>query len=174
MKLGRTKLTMGSHGCLVSAMSTIYQSSPPAILKISGGITNDGLVVTGTVALALGGKALPATKVPPNGWCIAVTDFYKNAGYPTHFFVMNAQTKQQIDPLDLPARVEPLSYPIVEYRPFTNVRLKVDETWQEADKRWAIENEICVTGWDAPDAPMSQQRVIAAIRNYHERFFPKS
>lgn len=90
--------------------------------------------------------------------------------FPTHFFCVNMDTKQQIDPLDFPAQIEPLTYPIVEYRPFTKVTLVNPMTWQEEAKKWATENGIISGGWDAPDAPMSQVRVAAALKNFQERF----
>lgn len=41
-------------------------------------------------------------------------------------------------------------------------------TWQDEAQAWAVENKIIVSGWDAPDAPMSQVRVAAAMKNLSE------
>lgn len=117
------KQTIHAIGCLLCSMGTLYQKHPLELLKVPGGVTAGGESVTGTLAAACGGKALPATTQAPQGWCIAVTDFYASVGFATHFFCVNMQTKQQIDPLDFPAKVEPLTYPIKHFRPFTNIKL---------------------------------------------------
>jgi hypothetical protein len=107
------------------SIGTLYQRHPLELLKVPGGVTADGASVTGVLAAACGGQALAATQTPPKGWCIAVTDFYASVGFATHFYCVNMDTKQQIDPLDFPAKVEPLDprYVIKGYRPFTNIKL---------------------------------------------------
>ncbi len=64
------------------------------------------------------------TNDAPAGWCIAQTDHYASKGFTQHFFCVNVQTKEQIDPLKFPAVIEPLTFAIQSYRPFTNVVLK--------------------------------------------------
>ncbi len=171
-KLGKSKLGVGGYGCFATSLGTLFQKTLAEIMAIAGGITNDGLVVANVIAKACGGAALPPTNVPPKGWCIAVTNKYAPQGFPTHFFCVNMDTKQQIDPLDFPAQVEPLSYPIVEYRPFTGVKLVTVQTWQEEAKQFATENGIIGSGWETPDEPMSQVRVAAALKNFKDRFIP--
>lgn len=122
-KLGKSKLTVSGFGCFVCSIATLYQRHPEELLAVTGGIQNDGNLISDVLARACGGRALPGTTKPPTGWCIAKTDHYASAGYPTHFFCVNPQTREQIDPLDLPAKVEPLTYRILEYRPFTNTVL---------------------------------------------------
>lgn len=123
LKLGGSKLTVYSYGCFASAIATLYQCPVEELLKVQGGFLSDGNLVSSVLAKHCGGQALAATTVPPKGWCIAVTDHYKAAGYPTHFFCYNHDTGERIDPLDFPAVVEKNDYHIVQYRPFTNIKL---------------------------------------------------
>jgi hypothetical protein len=131
LKLGMSKLTVGGYGCLVQSIATLFQIDTVGILSISGAVNAQGYANTSLIAKALGGEALPATKTPPKGWCIAMTDHYAPQ-FPTHFLVVNADTKQQVDPLDYPAKVEPLAgYRIVAYRPFNGVRFDPSLVQQE-------------------------------------------
>lgn len=171
VRLGKSKLLVPGYGCFVMSLANLYQRDPLELLKVPGGITDGGLVVSSVIAKHCGGEALPKTITPPQGWCIAVTNKYA-PDFPTHFFCVNMTTKQQIDPLDFPAQVEPLTYPIVEYRPFTNIKLVISETWQKQAEKWAVENGIISSGWENPDAPMSQVRIAAALKNFKERFIP--
>lgn len=120
--IGKSKLTIHGYGCLLVSMANLYQRPPLEIMTIPGAFTTEGLAVTGTIARACGGESLPATATPPRGWCIAMTNKYASVGVPTHFFLVNAQLGLQVDPLDFPAIPEPISYPIVEYRPFSNTK----------------------------------------------------
>ncbi len=167
--LGKSKLSVRGFGCFATSLGTLFQKTLAEIMAISGGITADGLVVADVIAKACGGSALPKTTVPPKGWCIAVTNKYAPQGFPTHFFCVNNDTKQQIDPLDFPAQPEPLTYPVVEYRPFTGVKLVISQTWQEEAQKFAQDNGI-IGDWTDPNAPMTQVRVAAALKNYHDRF----
>lgn len=160
---------MQGYGCFVCALATIYQKHPKEIMAIPGAITDSGLLVSSLVAQGCGGASLPKTTTPPSGWSIAVTDHYKPNGVDTHFFVVNAEKKLQIDPLDFPAQPEPLRYKIVEYRPFTNIKLNT-QTWQEEVRAWSEDKGIITQGWETPDAPMSQLRVAASLKNFYDRF----
>jgi hypothetical protein len=122
-KLGTSKLTVQGYGCFLCSIATLYQRHPEELLQVPGAFVGSGNLVSGVLAKYCGGEAKPATTKPPKGWCIAMTDHYKDAGFPTHFFCVNPDTKEQIDPLDFPAKVEPLGYRIVQYRPFTNTVL---------------------------------------------------
>lgn len=115
-------LTIHGYGCFLCSLATIYQRSPLDLLKIPGAVTPGGLIEPPVIAEACGGVAEAHTKLAPAGWCIAVTDKYASLGFPTHFFCVNAQTLQQVDPLKFPAVIEPISYHIVEYRPFTMIK----------------------------------------------------
>lgn len=173
LPLGKSKLTIGSHGCFVASLATLYQRAIPDILAIEGAVNSGGYVNSQLVAKKYNGNAGAPVKPGqeaqlPKGWCIAVTDHYKAAGYPTHFFCVNVEKKLQIDPLDFPAQPEELVYPIVEYRPFTNIKLVTQQTWQEETKEWCISNGI-ITQWDTADDDV-MYRVGAAIRNYHRNF----
>lgn len=169
LKLGKSKLGVPGYGCFACSLGTLFQKTLAEIMAIPGGITDDGMVVSAVIAAKCAGQALPATTTPPKGWCIAMTNKYAPQGFPTHFICVNNDTKQQIDPLDFPAQVEPLTYPIVEYRPFTGVKLVTAQTWQQEAQSFAQDNGL-ISDWSAPDAPMSQVRVAAALKNYHDRF----
>ena len=121
-RLGESKLTVHAYGCFLVSIATIYQRDPKELLDVKGAFTNDGLLVSQVLAKHCGGQTRTVSK-PPDGWCIAITDHYKGAGYPTHFFCYNHNTKEQIDPLDFPAKVEPVTYNIIQYREFTNIEL---------------------------------------------------
>lgn len=123
LTIGASGLTIHQYGCLLCSMATLYQRNPLDLLKIEGGVTKTGLLVTATIAKALGGSAKKATKTAPDGWCIAMTKHYASHGYPTHFFCYNPSTKEMIDPLDYPAKVRQLAYKIDHYRPFDGIRL---------------------------------------------------
>jgi hypothetical protein len=121
--LGKSKLTIHGYGCFLTSIANLYGVHPTELLKVKGGVTDTGLVVSSVLAKYCGGEVLPTTKTAPKGWCIGMTDQYKNQGFPTHFLCVNMDTKQQIDPLDFPCNIEPLTYKIVEFRPFTGVKL---------------------------------------------------
>lgn len=123
LKLGASKLTIHGYGCFVCSLATLYQKTPQELLKIPNAISDQGYLRSALIARECGGAALPATATAPDGWCVAMTTKFKDIGYPTHFFLFNSKTKQQLDPLDFPMLPEPLSYYISEYRPFTNTKL---------------------------------------------------
>ena len=75
------------------------------------------------LARACGGDYKGVMAEPDHGWQIAMTDHYAPLGYPTHFFCVNMDTHEQIDPLKFPAVIEPLTYSIKELRGFTGVVL---------------------------------------------------
>lgn len=121
LTLGNTKMTIYGFGCFLCSIGMLYQWHPRSLMAVQGGIIgSSGLLVSSVLAKACGGAALPQTTVPPQGWCIAVTNKYAPK-YPTHFFCVHPQKKLQIDPLRFPAGVQPLTYPIVAYRPFTKI-----------------------------------------------------
>ncbi len=173
VKLATSKLTIGSHGCFIACLATLYQKNPTDIIAIPGAVNSGGYVNSVMVANKYGGEAKKAVKPQdaatlPEGWCVAMTDHYKNAGYPTHFFLVNPAKKLQIDPLDYPAQADPLVYPIVEYRPFTKILFTTQQTWQEDAQEWATNNGIISTWGTADDEIM--HRVAAALKNFHDRF----
>lgn len=122
LKIGSSTLTIHGYGCFLCSLGTLFQKHPTEIMKIPNAITPDGLVVAGVIAKACGGDYTGQFQ-NGFGWQIAQTDHYAAQGYPTHFFCVNMQTKQQIDPLKFPAVVEPLSYHVVNVRVFTGTKL---------------------------------------------------
>jgi hypothetical protein len=122
LNLGPSKLHIGGYGCFLMSLATFFQKSPLELLKIPNGILSSGDLISSVIAKECGGGVLPATTRPPQEWCIGVTDRYKPQ-FPTHFLLVNPKTGQQIDPLDFPAKPEPISYTFTQYRPFTNGKL---------------------------------------------------
>lgn len=122
LKIGSSKLTIGEAGCVVMSIATLMQVDPTVILAIPGAFTPAGWANIGVIMKALGGEALPATNTPPKGWCMAVTDNFAPQ-FPTHFFPMSADSRQQVDPLDNPAKVEVLGgYRVTQYRPLKGIK----------------------------------------------------
>lgn len=122
LNLGPSKLHIGGYGCFLMSLATLFQKSPLELLKIQGGILPSGDLISSVIATACHGEALKATTTPPQEWCIGVTDRYKPQ-FPTHFVLVNPKTNQQIDPLDFPAKPEPIGYHFIQYRPFTGGKL---------------------------------------------------
>jgi hypothetical protein len=142
LKLGKSKLTIGGFGCFLCSIATLYQRDPRDLLNIAGGVTDAGLVDSDRLARACGGSAERKTGIIPKGWCIAMTRDYAEQGYPTHFFCVNmdkGEQVDQIDPLDYPAKPEPLTYKIDHFRPFANVVLNTaPDTPEDEDLKNAI------------------------------------
>lgn len=167
--MGSSKLRVGTHGCFFCMLCTIYQVDPLIMLRRKELWDKNGNIYSDIFAKICGGERLPTTAVAPKEWCIGVTNKYA-PNFPTHFVLVNPELKQQADPLDSPAQVETQDYSFFEYRRFTNTKFNSTETWQKQAERWAVDNAIIGSGWDAPDAPMSQVRVAAALKNFHDRF----
>ncbi|HLD63276.1 MAG TPA: hypothetical protein VI913_00070 [Candidatus Peribacteraceae bacterium] len=113
--------TIHDYGCFLVSVGNLYQRSPVELCDVTGIFTPEGWLVSSVAAKSSGGESLPKTTTAPQGWCIAVTKDIPNVGM--HFFCVNPDTKEMIDPLKHPALIEPLKYKIVEYRPFTNIKL---------------------------------------------------
>lgn len=125
IKLGQG-VTVGSHGCLLVSLSNLYQTPPEIILSGMHNISWNGEADTHRIAIKCGGEALPTTTKQPEGWCIAMTDYYKKV-FPTHFFCLNTDTNEMIDPLVNPPKRETNRYNVIAYRPFTNIKLDFTE-----------------------------------------------
>jgi len=126
-KLGHSNLTVNGYGCFLCSIATLYQNSPIELLGVPGGFTDAGTLVSGELAKHCGGIAMPKTTEAPVGWCIAMTDHYASQGFPTHYFCVNMQTHEQIDPLKFPGAIEPLTFSIKEFRQFTNTMLETNK-----------------------------------------------
>ena len=174
LNLGKSKLTINGYGCLLVSVATLFQRDPVDILKAPGCITDAGLSVLAKMAAFCGGVYKGESDMAPAGWCIAVTDHYKPQGVDTHFFCVNKALGLQIDPLDKNPAPEPLTYKILKYRLFNGAVLgtsaPVPPDWKATAEAWSKANDIVVSGWENPEQPMSQVRVIEALRKYHDRF----
>ncbi len=120
--LGKSKLTVHGYGCFVCSIATLYQIDPAELLEVPKAFTKEGLLDSSKLAQFCGGEVTKKL-IAPDGWCIAMTDHYKDQGFETHFFCVNTQTNEMVDPLKFPARIEPISYKIKHYRVFTNTVL---------------------------------------------------
>ncbi len=127
LPLGPSQVTVHGFGCFLCSIATLYQVSPKNLLKVPGAFNAEGDLIAAILAKACGGTYLGIVK-DIFGWGIAMTDFYAHLGYPTHFFCVNLQTREMIDPLKFPAKIEPLTYNITQLRDFTGIRLGVIET----------------------------------------------
>lgn len=123
-KLGKSTLTVDGYGCFLCSIATLYQKSPAELLAVTAAFDDQGILNSGILATFCGGSAGAKVTEPPEGWCIAQTDHYASKGFTQHFFCVNVQTKEQIDPLAFPATIAPLTFAIQSYRPFSNVMLK--------------------------------------------------
>jgi hypothetical protein len=141
MTLGQSQLTVHGFGCYLTSIANLFQRPVTELLKVPGGITADGLVVSNVLAAYCGGSYGGASQIPGKGWCIGMTDKYASLGYPTHFICVNLDTHQQIDPLKFPAVIEPLTYPIKEYRVFGGVKLGTDTEMADLQHQLQIAQE---------------------------------
>lgn len=124
-KLPNSNLTVGDYGCYLCSMATLAQRNTPGNLLVpSNYFAPGGLIITSPLATFLGMFYVGSSTVAPKGWCIGRTDKYAGLGFPTHFLPVNVDTNEMIDPLKYPAKVEPLTYKINQYRIFTGVDLK--------------------------------------------------
>ena len=87
-----------------------------AILTASDCINSQGMMISECAAKSLGLGYAGKTTSPPNFPCIAETDFYKNKGYPQHFFVYLPNGEIHDPLLSYGPTVN--NYPIVSYRLF--------------------------------------------------------
>lgn len=122
-KLPNSNLTIGGWGCFLCSLSNLAGGKihPLELMKTPNGFVKGGLLVSGVLAQALGMERSETVKTAPKGWCIGVTDHYKNKGVPTHFVCVNMQTKKMIDPLAYPAKIEDNTYKYFQYRTFEGV-----------------------------------------------------
>ena len=120
MTLGKSSLTMAGSGCFVCSLASLLDQSPDITLEAlnkAGAIDSWGKLLSDKAAPALKmrykGKAKnrPPDKDFP---LICETDYYKNKGYPQHFFLYMG--KQIMDPLN--GEIYDNFYPIVSYRLF--------------------------------------------------------
>ena len=51
-----------------------------------------------------------------------------------------------------------------------NSEHEMEPTWQEQAEQWSKDNEIITSGWETPDAPMSQVRVAASLKKFYDTF----
>lgn len=118
-----SNLRIRGYGCLLCSLATLGQGELLDLLKVPGAFAQGGLAVSGVIAKAMGMFYVGPSTTAPKGWCIGRTDKYAAQGFPTHFLCVNVDTNEMIDPLKFPARIEPLTYKINQYRVFTGVKL---------------------------------------------------
>lgn len=184
-KLGKSNLTVHGYGCFLVSLANLYQRSPVELLGIPNAINDDGLLIASVIAKYCGGEYSGQFQAGA-GWQIAQTDHFAPQGFPTHFFAVNLQSKQQIDPLKFPAVVEPLTYKIVNVRVFTNTDLPAGsfqpppsgpypdvavDRWSVEPIRWAKEKGI-MTGYEnglfEPLKPVSREELAVVAKRLYD------
>lgn len=142
VKLGFSELTIGSHGCYLTAIANLAQVNPVALMNDAKKAKNGfqgALLVSSIIAELCDMKYDGATTSRPKGISIAVTNDNARLGIPTHFFILLADGRM-IDPLTYPAKIEENKYSIVQYRKFSGIKL--DPTDYEEDLRPWFEIEM--------------------------------
>jgi len=124
LKIGKTNLTLGSHGCLICSLAMILKRPPYEILQElneSVAFTDkthpkgEGLLDWWRASSVLKFGYRYVKKTDSNRICIAETNYWRNKGVPQHFFVrLNVDTIA--DPLDYPVIERLCNYNIVSYR----------------------------------------------------------
>lgn len=127
MKIGST--TIGSDGCLVCSLATLFQVNPVTIIRNKELFNSLGELSLGEACTYLGGKLRKrTTKLTMNGVVLAKTKHYAPK-FPTHFFLLDTRNDEMIDPLDNPAFRRPNKYKVSEY-------IVIDDThllWMEIE-----------------------------------------
>ncbi len=113
-------LKMSNYGCVITSIACLDGRTPDVILGLlqkAKAIDKLGRVIWQVASLALDCLWGGITSTKPKYPCIAMTNYYKSKGFPTHFFVaLNNEEKIIIDPLT--GKKEVNKYPIVSYRLF--------------------------------------------------------
>lgn len=179
LPLGPSRLKVGGYGCFIASLATIFQKPLQELLNVPGGVDANGNTNSSVIAAYCQGEALPPTTLPQKGWCIGVTDHFAPQ-FPTHFVCVNMDTKQQIDPLDFPAKPEPLTYKIKQFRPFKGIKLPnvinpqpVGPFPDVSPDRWSAQyiEAAKFHGWIGgypdgtfkPEQPMTREEVVALV-----------
>ena len=117
--MGHSQEKIGPSGCFLTSLGMLSDRDPSitnAILTASDCINSQGMMISECAAKSLGLGYAGKTTSPPNFPCIAETDFYKNKGYPQHFFVYLPNGEIHDPLLSYGPTVN--NYPIVSYRLF--------------------------------------------------------
>lgn len=99
--IGSTKLTLAKWGCLITSLASIIDKTPKEvnkILKLSGSITKDGMVIHNIASKALN-LTYNGFSTVPSGICIGCTNNYARHGIFTHFFVWLDKNSEIMDPI---------------------------------------------------------------------------
>lgn len=135
--IGKSELTFGKSGCLITSLACMTDMTPLEVNKLlmsvdgyddGNGIpdknySDDYLVIHDRAAKVFGllyhGKS---TNGVPNYMTIACTNFYARKGYPTHFFLWLNDKGLIIDPLNGQKFIN--KYNITSYRLYEQIKKK--------------------------------------------------
>lgn len=177
-KLGGSDLTIGAYGCFLTSIAILGGSLNPLELNEEGlkrgGFSNYGLLISSTIAKIVGLEAVfntnglnfprPHATLP----CIAITDYYKSRGVPTHFFVYLPDGRT-VDPLDLvPEPKENKVYKITGYRHFLGVQVDQPKDWRDRARREAMDDGY--TNGERPNDQLTRVELWETLRKFKERF----
>jgi len=181
-KIGQSNLTVHGFGCFVVSIANLFQKQPETLLNVIGGYTPEGLLYAKVLAKECGGEYI-GRATTGEGWQIAQTDHYQRQGYETHFFCVNLEKRQMIDPLKFPATVETLAFRIVNVRVFTGVKLDTSVTIPTGPfpdvglERWSADaitfckDEKFMQGYDdgtfKPTNPVSREEMAVVIERLY-------
>jgi len=145
-KLGTCTTTIKASGCFISCLSMLAEIEPPEVNKLltkNGGYSNGCMLLSEKAAEILGLEYKGKVVKDPKTLCVAETNYYKNRGFPQHFFIYNQG--DMVDPLDNNPEWRGCSYPIVSYRLFSNKNNMSEMYKVDSKLRNAIEK---ITGKD--------------------------
>lgn len=142
-KIGNSNVTIGSHGCLLTAFSNITGITPDSIADIAyenGCIDSEGNLNSVKLAKILKVEYEEPIKVktkPPYP-CIAETNYYAPVGVPQHFFVADSGN-MIIDSFDGKLKDNIYKNNMVSYR-----RFKPKQSSDEFEQSWEFMKTIKV------------------------------
>jgi len=124
LKIGNTKMTIGSEGCYLTCISMIAGQTPDVVNNIltrHGGYNIQGLILNDRAAQLLKMTyklhTTPYVVSPSSFPIICETNHYWKLSYPQHFYIL-VDKSTRIDPLDKQPKPEPNTYNQVSFREF--------------------------------------------------------
>jgi hypothetical protein len=156
--LPHSNLTLRADGCLLFAIAMLGQVDPISLMNTPGGFAQGGLLYPAILAKAAGMSYVGPTSTPPKGWCIGRTAYYTAQGFPTHFLLVNWDTQEMVNPLHKPEtiKVEPLTYPINQFRVFDGIKFTTETPTQP----YEAPGEPPIPDWGIPDVDLMKKASI--------------
>jgi len=156
--LGFSSLTIGADGCLLTALSSLVDKTPPQVntLLRQAQAFSGALIIPNLAAKTLGllyDATFSEQKFTPTIGC---TDFFEKTNHTQHFFIV-LDAQKILDPLDGTIKTNP--YPI---RSFINITPKGDTLTEDHFTALALPEALLY--WESHHAqPPAQPPIIADI-----------